>query len=199
MTVRTRSELITLARVVANETAAGANTAARIGGLLEDLADSLQSHGDGTERLVVNEIPLVTISGDTLQTIRAFTAEEWPEALGANESRRIVLEGYETTTNGTAVFQVYHPDYGNGNSVSIPLVASTQLVLEFRLSRVDEVGVISASSVAICGGTVRTRDSVASQVGVGNWPSAPQLRVQLGGPTCSFAVRKIQLWSAYRD
>jgi hypothetical protein len=40
MSVQTRSELQASAATIANETAAGANTAARVGGLFDDLADT---------------------------------------------------------------------------------------------------------------------------------------------------------------
>jgi hypothetical protein len=40
MSVQTRTQLQTSAATIANETAAGANTASRVGGLLDDLADT---------------------------------------------------------------------------------------------------------------------------------------------------------------
>jgi hypothetical protein len=40
MSVQTRTQLQTSAATIANETAAGANTAARVGGLFDDLADT---------------------------------------------------------------------------------------------------------------------------------------------------------------
>jgi hypothetical protein len=40
MSVQTRSQLVASAATITNETAAGANTAARVGGLFDDLADT---------------------------------------------------------------------------------------------------------------------------------------------------------------
>ena len=40
MSVQTRSQLVASAATITNETAAAANTAARVGGLFDDLADT---------------------------------------------------------------------------------------------------------------------------------------------------------------
>ena len=40
MSVQTRSQLVASAATITNETSAGANTAARVGGLFDDLADT---------------------------------------------------------------------------------------------------------------------------------------------------------------
>jgi hypothetical protein len=40
MSVQTRSQLVASAATITTETAAGANTAARVGGLFDDLADT---------------------------------------------------------------------------------------------------------------------------------------------------------------
>ena len=68
MSVQTRSELQASAATITNETTAGANTAARVGGLFDDLADTATlniergyvSVGTGTDRTFVttNQTPV---------------------------------------------------------------------------------------------------------------------------------------------
>lgn len=57
MSVQTRSQLQTSAATITNETAAGANTAARVGGLFDDLADTATLDRErGVANLYLDEV-----------------------------------------------------------------------------------------------------------------------------------------------
>ena len=61
MSVQTRSQLVASAATITNETAAGANTAARVGGLFDDLADTATLDRErGVANLYLDEVKTFT-------------------------------------------------------------------------------------------------------------------------------------------
>jgi len=68
MAVQTRSQLEAKAATISSETTAGANTAARVGGLFDDLADSVTLNGErGLMSLFVGSpVAFATVSGSTI-------------------------------------------------------------------------------------------------------------------------------------
>jgi len=78
MAVQTRAQLDTKSNTVKSETAPSANTAARVGGLLEDFADSVTLNSErGLMTLIVDApVTFATISGNDIQLEVTMNAAE---------------------------------------------------------------------------------------------------------------------------
>jgi hypothetical protein len=120
MSVQTRSELQASALTITNETAAGANTAARVGGLFDDLADTAtlnRERGFGS----------LSVSGDTNFTPTSNSAVKLTIAMDEG-----ILSTYNFTLNKTTSVITYTGIAGAALKVSANLTFSASNQREFE-------------------------------------------------------------------
>ena len=120
MSVQTRSELQASALTITNETAAGANTAARVGGLFDDLADTAtlnRERGFGS----------LSVSGDTNFTPTSNAAVKLTIAMDEG-----ILSTYNFTLNKTTSVITYTGIAGAALKVSANMTFSATNNREFE-------------------------------------------------------------------
>ena len=120
MSVQTRSELQASALTITNETAAGANTAARVGGLFDDLADTAtlnRERGFGS----------LTVESNTNFTPTANSAVKLTIAMDEG-----ILSTYNFTLNKTTSVITYTGIAGAALKVSVNLTFSASNQREFE-------------------------------------------------------------------
>ena len=130
MSVQTRSQLQASAATITNETVAGANTAARVGGLFDDLADTATLD---RERGVANlYIDTPTNWTPTLnQAVKLTTAMKLGMLSTYNFSRTTTSLTYTGTTNAAlrvAVNMVL--SQGNGNQIKIYIAKNSTIIAQ---------------------------------------------------------------------
>jgi len=105
MAVQTRSQLEAKAATISSETTAGANTAARVGGLFDDLADSVTLNGErGLMSLFVNSpVVFATVSGSTILLDATMAEGEKLGTIFESFSYTITYTGTSTSTLRIAV------------------------------------------------------------------------------------------------
>ena len=130
MSVQTRSQLQASAATITNETAAGANTAARVGGLFDDLADTAtldRERGVGNLYLdqATNWTPTQGQAVKLTATMKAGLLSTY------NFSRTTTSLTYTGTTNAAlrvAVNMVL--SQGNGNQIKIYIAKNGNIIAQ---------------------------------------------------------------------
>ena len=119
MSVQTRSQLVASAATITSETAAGANTAARVGGLFDDLADTATLDRErGVANLYLDESKNFTPTQG--QAVKLTTPLKSGLLTTYNFSRTTTAITYTGTTNASlrvSASMVF--SQGNGNQIII--------------------------------------------------------------------------------
>ena len=137
MSVQTRSELQASALTITNETAAGANTAARVGGLFDDLADTATLNRErGFGSLIV--------SGDTNFTPTNNAAVKLTIEMGEG-----ILSTYNFTINKTTSIITYTGIAGVALKVSANLTFSATNNREFEWYIAKNGSTIASSKASL--------------------------------------------------
>lgn len=130
MSVQTRTQLQASAATITNETAAGANTAARVGGLFDDLADTATLD---RERGVAN-LYLDTTTNWTPtqgQAVKLTTAMKSGVLSTYNFSRTTTSLTYTGTTQAMLRVSVNMVlSQGNGNQVKIYIAKNSTIIAQ---------------------------------------------------------------------
>ena len=130
MSVQTRTQLQASAATITNETAAGANTAARVGGLFDDLADTATLD---RERGVANlYLDTSTNWTPTLnQAVKLTTAMKLGMLSTYNFSRTTTSLTYIGTTNAALLVAVNMVlSQGNGNQIKIYIAKNSTIIAQ---------------------------------------------------------------------
>ena len=137
MSVQTRSELQASAATITNETAAGANTAARVGGLFDDLADTATLNRErGFASLVV--------SGNTNFTPTSNSAVKLTIAM--NEG---ILSTYNFSLNNSTCIITYTGIAGAALKVSANMTFSASNNREFEWYIAKNGNTIASSKASL--------------------------------------------------
>ena len=137
MSVQTRSELQSSALTITNETAAGANTAARVGGLFDDLADTATLNRErGFASLIV--------SGNTNFTPTSNSAVKLTIAM--NEG---ILSTYNFSLNNSTCIITYTGIAGAALKVSANLTFSASNQREFEWYIAKNGSTIASSKASL--------------------------------------------------
>ena len=137
MSVQTRSELQASALTITNETAAGANTAARVGGLFDDLADTATLN---RERGYAS----LTVSGNTAFTPTNNTAVKLTIAMDDG-----ILSTYNFTMNKSTSVITYTGIAGVALKVSANLTFSASNNREFEWYIAKNASTIASSKASL--------------------------------------------------
>ena len=130
MSVQTRTQLQTSAATITNETAAGANTAARVGGLFDDLADTATLD---RERGVANlYLDTPTNWAPTLnQAVKLTTAMSLGLLSTYNFTRTTTAITYTGTTQAMLRVSVNMVlSQGNGNQIKIYIAKNGTIIAQ---------------------------------------------------------------------
>ena len=137
MSVQTRSELQASAATITNETAAGANTAARVGGLFDDLADTATLNRErGFASLIV--------SGNTNFTPTSNSAVKLTIAM--NEG---ILSTYNFSLNNSTCIITYTGIAGAALKVSANMTFSASNNREFEWYIAKNGNTIASSKASL--------------------------------------------------
>jgi len=119
MSVQTRTQLQASAATITNETAAGANTAARVGGLFDDLADTATLDRErGVANLYLDEPKNFTPTQG--QAVKLTTPLKSGLLTAYNFTRTTTAITYTGTTNASLRVSVNMVlSQGNGNQVKV--------------------------------------------------------------------------------
>jgi hypothetical protein len=119
MSVQTRSQLVASAATITSETAAGANTAARVGGLFDDLADTATLDRErGVANLYLDEPKNFTPTQG--QAVKLTTPLKSGLLTAYNFTRTTTAITYTGTTNASLRVSVNMVlSQGNGNQVKV--------------------------------------------------------------------------------
>ena len=137
MSVQTRSELQASAATITNETAAGANTAARVGGLFDDLADTAtlnRERGFGS----------LSVSGDTNFTPTSNSAVKL--TIGMDEG---ILSTYNFSLNKSTCVITYTGIAGAALKVSANMTFSASNNREFEWYIAKNGNTIASSKASL--------------------------------------------------
>ena len=130
MSVQTRTQLQASAATITNETAAGANTAARVGGLFDDLADTATLDRErGVGNLYLDQATNWTPTQG--QAVKLTTAMKLGLLSTYNFSRTTTSLTYTGTTNAAlrvAVNMVL--SQGNGNQIKIYIAKNSTIIAQ---------------------------------------------------------------------
>ena len=130
MSVQTRSQLQASAATITNETVAGANTAARVGGLFDDLADTATLDRErGVGNLYLDQATNWTPTQG--QAVKLTTAMKLGPLSTYNFSRTTTSVTYTGTTNAAlrvAVNMVL--SQGNGNQIKIYIAKNSTIIAQ---------------------------------------------------------------------
>jgi len=128
MSVQTRTQLQTSAATITNETAAGANTAARVGGLFDDLADTATLDRErGVANLYLDESKNFTPTQG--QAVKLTTPLKSGLLTTYNFSRTTTAITYTGTTNASlrvSASMVF--SQGNGNQIIIYIAKNGTII-----------------------------------------------------------------------
>ena len=130
MSVQTRSQLVASAATITNETAAGANTAARVGGLFDDLADTATLDRErGVGNLFLDQATNWTPTQG--QAVKLTTAMSLGVLSTYNFTRTTTAITYTGTTQ--AMLRVSANivlSQGNGNQVKIYIAKNGSIIAQ---------------------------------------------------------------------
>ena len=128
MSVQTRTQLQTSAATITNETAAGANTAARVGGLFDDLADTATLDRErGVANLYLDESKSFTPTQG--QAVKLTTPLKSGLVTTYNFTRTTTAITYTGTTNASlrvSASMVF--SQGNGNQIIIYIAKNGTII-----------------------------------------------------------------------
>ena len=130
MSVQTRSQLQASAATITNETAAGANTAARVGGLFDDLADTATLDRErGVANLYLDQATNWTPTQG--QAVKLTTAMKLGLLSTYNFSRTTTSLTYTGTTQAMLRVSVNMVlSQGNGNQVKIYIAKNGAIIAQ---------------------------------------------------------------------
>ena len=137
MSVQTRTQLQASSATITNETAAGANTAARVGGLFDDLSDTATLN---RERGYAS----LTVSGNTAFTPTSNTAVKLVVAMQDG-----ILSTYNFTQNGTTCIITYTGIAGVALKVSANLTFSATNNRDFEWYIAKNGSTIASSKASL--------------------------------------------------
>ena len=130
MSVQTRTQLQTSAATITNETAAAANTATRVGGLFDDLADTATLDRErGVANLYLDEVKNFTPTQG--QAVKLTTAMNSGLLTTYNFSRTTTSITYTGTTSAAlrvSASMVFAQ--GNGNQIKIYIAKNGNAILQ---------------------------------------------------------------------
>ena len=130
MSVQTRSQLVASAATITNETVAGANTAARVGGLFDDLADTATLDRErGVGNLYLDQATNWTPTQG--QAVKLTTAMKLGVLSTYNFSRTTTSLTYTGTTQ--AMLRVSANmvlSQGNGNQIKIYIAKNSTIIAQ---------------------------------------------------------------------
>jgi hypothetical protein len=128
MSVQTRSQLVASAATITNETAAAANTATRVGGLFDDLADTATLDRErGVANLYLDEVKNFTPTQG--QAVKLTTAMNSGLLTTYNFSRTTTSITYTGTTSAAlrvSASMVFAQ--GNGNQIKIYIAKNGTII-----------------------------------------------------------------------
>jgi hypothetical protein len=128
MSVQTRSQLVASAATITSETAAGANTAARVGGLFDDLADTATLDRErGVANLYLDESKNFTPTQG--QAVKLTTPLKSGLLTTYNFTRTTTAITYTGTTNASlrvSASMVF--SQGNGNQIIIYIAKNGTII-----------------------------------------------------------------------
>ena len=130
MSVQTRSQLQTSAATITNETAAGANTAARVGGLFDDLADTATLDRErGVANLYLDSPTNWTPTQG--QAVKLTTAMKSGVISTYNFTRTTTAITYTGTTQAMLRVSVNMVlSQGNGNQVKVYIAKNSTIIAQ---------------------------------------------------------------------